>query len=76
MFYVYYGYISADNYDASEGACYKIKEFNNSDEVLAFKKEFDEDYIRDECCNIEFRVFEGKEKELKPKQVVTAYTLE
>jgi len=76
MYYVYYGYVSADNYDASEGPTYKIKECRSADEVAAFKKEFDEDYLHDECGNIIFRVFEGKERTLKPKEVIQSYELD
>lgn len=75
MFYVYYGYVSADNYDVSEGPIYKVAEFRTSDEVASFRKEFDEDYLHDECSNIIFRVFEGVERTLKPKEVIQSYDL-
>lgn len=74
MFYVYHGYVNADNYDCSEGPRYVIDEFISSESVVEFKKEFDEG-IYDECSNVIFRVFEGAEKSLKPVEVVTKYEL-
>ncbi len=76
MFYVYWGYCSPDNYDASEGPTYKIKECETAEEVVAFRKEFEEDYLHDECSNVIFRVFEGEERSLKPKKVVETYELD
>lgn len=75
MFFIYYGYVSPDNYDASEDPIYLIKECSSAEEVLAFRKEFDEDYLHDECSNIIFRVFEGKERFLQPKKVIETYEL-
>ena len=74
MYYVYYGYVSPDNYDTSDGPNFVIKEFSTVDEVLSFKKEFDEELYED-CFHVTFRVFHGAERELKPKQVVTEYEL-
>jgi len=76
MFYIYYGYVSPDNFDASEGPTYCIKEFRTVDEVLAFKKEFEEEYLHDDCSNIIFRVFDGRERTLSPEKVVTKYKLD
>jgi len=75
MFFIYYGYVSADNYDASEGPIYSIKECCTAEEVAEFRKEFDEDYLHDGCSNIIFRVFEGKERFLQPKKVIEIYEL-
>jgi hypothetical protein len=72
MFYIYHGYCSPDNYDASDGPTYKLKEVQSPEEVVAFRLEFQED-LHDECNNIFFRVFEGKERFLQPKQVVQSY---
>lgn len=74
MFYVYSGYVNADNYDCSESPVYTVNEFRTSQEVMNFKKKFDEG-VYDECANIVFRVFEGKELKLRPKHVVTEYEL-
>ena len=74
MFFVYYGYVSADNYDSSEGPTYCIKECKTAGEVETFKKKFDEE-VHDECSNVIFRIFEGKERFLQPKEVVTVYEL-
>ena len=43
---------------------------------VAFKKEFEEDYSVDGCSNIIFRVFEGKERTISPRQMVTEYALD
>ena len=75
MLYVYYGYCSSDNYDASEGPTYKIKECRTAEDVAAFKEQFDE-CIHDECINIVFRVFDGIERHLKPHETVTHWKLE
>ena len=75
MFFIYYGYVSPDNYDASEGPTYVIKECATSEEVAEFRKEFDEEYFPDECSNVIFRVFEGSERFLEPKKVVETYEL-
>lgn len=75
MFFIYYGYVSPDHYNSSGGPLYKIKEVRTAEEVAAFRKEFDEDYLHDECSNIIFRVFEGEERFLRPKKVVESYEL-
>lgn len=74
MYFVYYGYVSPDNYDASNGPTYKIKECQSVHEVVLFKKEFEES-LHDECANIIFRVFEGSERFLAPKEVIISYEL-
>lgn len=74
MFYVYYGYVSPDNCDSSENLTHKIREFRSSEEVIAFKQEFEEELPR-ECSHVAFRVFEGRERPLLPKQVVQTYEL-
>lgn len=76
MFFIYYGYVSPDNYDASEGPTYLIKECQTETEVTDFKKEFEEDYLNDDCGNVIFRVFEGKERTISPKEVVTEYIID
>ena len=75
MFYVYYGYCSIGNCDASEGPTYLIKECSSADEVATFRREFDE-YLSKDCSNIIFRVFEGEERFLQPKKIVESYELE
>jgi hypothetical protein len=75
MYYVYYGYSSPDNYD-SEDPTHEIKEFSSPSDVESFRKEFDEDYLTDECSNVIFRVFEGVERTIKPKEVVMSYRLD
>jgi|GEM_PF-3907457 len=73
-YYVYHGYVSPDNYDCSEGPTYRMSDFNSSQDVVEFKKEFDE-CICDECSNVIFRVIRGSEMWTKPIQVVTEYEL-
>ena len=75
MLYVYYGYCSPDNYDSSEGPTYLIKEFSSSEDVAKFRKECDIHFLSDECSNVIFRVFEGKELFLQPKKIVESYEL-
>ena len=72
MFYVYSGYVSPDNDDSSEGPTYSMKEFISKEEVVAARKEFQES-ICDDCSYVIFRVFEGIERRLVPKNVVETY---
>ena len=74
MLYVYAGYVSPDNYDASERPCYELKEFRTTGEVLSFKKEFDEN-IHSECSNVIFKVIDGRERQIVAKEVVTEYEI-
>ena len=73
MFYVYYGYASPDHYDSSESPTYEIAEYETEEEVLKFYKEFQDEYIHDDCENVIFRIFEGSELKIEPKVVVTEY---
>lgn len=75
MFFVYHGYCSPDNCDASEGPTYKIRECKTADEVAAFKAEFDEG-IHDECSNVIFRVLEGTERRMKAVEKVSEWAVE
>lgn len=73
MFFVYCGYRSPDNYD-SESPNYVLSEYDTEEQVLQAKKEFDEN-VYDECVDVIFRVFEGKERNLRPISVVEKWTL-
>lgn len=75
MFYVYHGYTSPDNYDSSEAPTYKLSEFSSKQEVSEFKKKFDEE-LNNDCGNVEFRIIEGKELSMKPKEVVTEWIID
>jgi hypothetical protein len=75
MYYVYHGYVNSDNYDASEGPIFKLSQCETEEQVLELKKEFDEG-IYDGCAHITFRVIEGKELELIPKEKVIVWKLE
>ncbi len=64
MFFVYHGYCSSDNYDASEGPTYKITECENASAVVALKRDFDES-VHDKCSNVIFRIFDGIERKIE-----------
>lgn len=74
MFYVYHGYVSPDNYDASNGPTYVLDEFSTEEEVIAFKEEFDSN-LNDETSNVIFRVIKGKELSVEPVEKVTTWKL-
>ena len=75
MFFVYYGYVGPDNYDASEGPIYKLTKCDTKEEVIDLRKGFDSMVDREDVSNPIFRVFEGEELELIPKKVVVDYTI-
>ncbi len=78
MFFVYYGSVGPDNYDATEGPIYQIREFATEKEVLEFRKEFYEDYENyenDDYSNEIFRIFEGKERLVQPKEIIETFEL-
>lgn len=74
MFYVYSGYIGPDNYDQSSGPTYKLLKFKTAEEVIKFKKEFDEQ-LDEYCGHVLFTVIEGEERKVEPIKVVTEWTL-
>ena len=72
MFFIYSGYVSVDS--DFESPNYTISKHQTAEQVVEFRKEFDEE-IDDDCANVEFRVFEGKERHLVPKKVVESFQL-
>ena len=74
-YYVYSGYASPDNYDASEGPIYTMTVCETVQEVLDLKKYFDRDVKLSESSNSYFRVFHGEEKFLRPKEKVVEYEI-
>lgn len=74
MFYVYHGYSSPDNCDASERPTYILTECRTAEDVAKLKAEFDES-IHNECSNVIFRVIEGVERKLRPIETVTKWEL-
>ena len=74
MFYVYHGYVGPDHYDSSEGPTHELTECETEQDVLDFKADFDI-INTDECNHVIFRVIEGKERELEPKERVTEWRL-
>lgn len=76
MFYVYHGYYGPDHFDSSDGPLYKLSSFKTISELEEFKEEFDEVVNSIPCSNIIFRIIEGKERKMKPVQVVTKWIME
>jgi len=74
MFYVYSGYVDADtDFDYPS---YGIEMFHTEDEVIQCRLEFEESLDdNDEASGSVFRVFQGKEVFLRPKEVITSYKL-
>ena len=72
-YFVYYGYTSPDNC-GGEYPTHGVKPFTTSEQVIEFKKEFDEN-IHDECTNVEFLVIKGEVASLIPKTTVTEWEL-
>lgn len=74
MYFVYEGYVSPDNCDASYGPTYTLTEYSTIEEVLKAKKEF-ENSLDKECQYAIFRVIEGVEKKLIAKEKVVEWEL-
>lgn len=75
MYFVYSGYVSPDNCDASYGPTYTLTEYKTAAEVIEAKKAF-HDSLNNECEYAIFRVIEGVEKTLlKNKKVVFDWEL-
>ena len=73
-YHVYYGYVSPDNYDASERPCYKMRSFDSEEDAIEFYEEF-RDNINDECSNVEFRILVGDELLIRAKEVAIKHEL-
>ncbi len=76
MFIVYSGYASPDNCTRDGGPVCTLDLFDDEDEVLAHKKEFDEETEHDEISDIIYKVFRGTECKLKPFEKVTSWKIE
>ena len=74
-FFVYHGYCSADNCDASNGPTYEISECKSAAEVAGLRSEFEEN-LPSECSNVIFRVFDGLERTMKPVETVTQWAVD
>jgi hypothetical protein len=74
MFYVYHGFVNSDNYDASEGPVYRLTECETEEDILDLKADHDVN-LTGESGHAIFRVIEGKERELEPREVVTSWKL-
>jgi len=76
MFFVYSGYTTCDS--DLDNINHTISEYQTKEEVLIAKKEFEEQVAfyesHDGVDNKVFRVFEGEEKTLKGKKVITEWT--
>jgi hypothetical protein len=74
MYYVYHGYVGPDNHDASDGPVYELTECETEEDVLGLRADFDAN-INGETSHVIFRVIEGKERKLEPKERVTSWRL-
>lgn len=75
MFFVYSGEINCDNCDG-EAPTHSIKEFEDEGDVIEYKKEFEEEIVREDSHFVIFRIFEGKELKMKPKKIVNSWEFE
>ena len=76
VYFVYSGYVTPDDYDASEGPIYTLNKFFTEEQVLAFRKEFEEETCDPEYAgNVIFTVIEGVERTIKPKEKVVSFEL-
>jgi len=74
MYFIYSGYVSSDNHDASEGPVYKLTTCATAEEVLKLKEEF-ESGLHSECSGAIFRVIEGTERKLEEEKKVVSWKL-
>lgn len=74
MFIIYSGYSSPDRCTDNDEAVCDLDLVNTEEEVIAHKKEFDEQ-IYDECRDITYRIFKGTEYFLKPIEKITKHKL-
>lgn len=74
MYYVYHGYCSPDNYDASDGPTYKLVECESALEVMRLHADHLA-CLHQECSNAIFRVIKGKEKKMVESKQVVQYKL-
>lgn len=76
-YYVFYGHVTADNYDQPDH--HEVLTFDTEGEVLKLHGDWlnPENYgNHDDCSNCVFRVFHGDELKLKAVQKVTQYELQ
>ncbi len=74
MYFVYEGYVSSDNCDTSYGPTYTLTAYNTVADVIEAKKEF-ENRLHKECQYAIFRVIEGVEKNMTPKEKIVEWEL-
>lgn len=83
MFIVYHGYVTSDNCDASDGhGPYQLSVCKTEAQVLKLREEHedgvygeDRDGDGSDVSRPIFRVFEGVELEVEPKEKVTMFAL-
>ena len=83
MFIVYHGYVTPDNCDASEGGGpYRLDVCKTEAQVLKLREEHedgvygeDRDGDGSDVSRSIFRVFEGIELEVEPKEKVTSWVI-
>ena len=74
MFYVYHGFVNSDHHDASESPVYQLTECQTEQDVLDVRADHDAN-LTGETGGAIFRVIEGKERKLEPKERVVSWKL-
>ena len=74
MYFVYYGYVDPDNYDASNGPVYKLVMCVTTKEVLELKERHEQG-LDSESSNPIFRVIEGVERNVVKKETVVSWKI-
>lgn len=75
MYFVISGYCSPDWYTSDGGPVLKLRVFSLGSEVEEAYRQFKQDTDRNYIDQKVFRVIQGKELKLVPKQVVTEWEL-
>lgn len=69
MFFVYHGYVNSDHYDTADGPIFELTECETEEDVTGLKEDFDLN-AHAESSHIIFRVIQGVERELVPREKV------
>lgn len=74
MFFVYHGYVNSDHYYSADGPIHELTECETEEDVLDLKEDFELN-AHSESSHVIFRIIEGEERELEPKEKVTSWRL-
>jgi hypothetical protein len=74
MFYVYHGYVNSDNYDSEDGPLHELTECKTEEDVCDLKADFDLNATKD-SSQVIFRVIQGLERDIEPKEKVVSWKL-